>query len=221
MEGTRAPTGVPSGQAQLTIDASTEVNADAGAGADAGDPSAPIAPPDECDIDGGCVSQCGVPGSAQSAVCAVVLRDALCELEGFVGASADVACGQRALIGTACCGACGCVPVEVFFDGTNCWQGMPTCTAPELAGHFLNPHAPGAADGGWMPDASNGVQGEFYPGTTGPDSADASGGDSGSDAGTAEGDVATIDASGSDGGVDDTDAQEPDATTANADAGAD
>jgi hypothetical protein len=197
------------------------VYAGAGGGADAEDPPDSSVPPNACEIDGGCVSQCTDP----SAICAVVSRDILCELEGFVGASAEVGCGQRAVIGTACCGECGCVPVEVFFDGKNCWQGVPTCAAAEWANQFLSPHAPGAADGGWISAANNGVQGQFYLGTTDPNSGDASAADSGSEGGTAGGDGSTIGASGSDSGVADTDAGvttwEPDATTGNADTGAD
>jgi hypothetical protein len=193
----------------------------AGDSADAGGPQDPVALPSDCDIDGGCVSQCSAD---QSAVCGVVWLGFLCELQGFAGASVEVGCGQRATVGTACCGECGCVPVEVFFDGKNCWQGAPTCTAPEWSGLFLNPHAPGAPDGGWISAANNGVPGHFYLGTTDPDAEDASAGDSGSEVGNA-GDGAAIDASGSDGGLADTDAgittSEPDATTGNADAGAD
>jgi hypothetical protein len=196
-------------------------HADAGDTADAEDPSDTIVAPNDCDIDGGCVSQC----TDQSAICAVVSRDTpLCELQGFVGASAELGCAQRAIIGTACCGECGCVPVEVFFDGKNCWQGVPTCTAAEWTDQFLSPHAPGAADGGWISAANNGVQGQFYLGTTDPNSGDASAGDSSSEGGSAGGDGATIGAS-ADGSVADTDAGattwEPDATTGNADTGAD
>jgi hypothetical protein len=155
----------------------------------------------------------------------VLSQDVLCEVEGFAGASAEVGCGQRAIIGTACCGECGCVPVEVFFDGKNCWQGVPTCTVAQWADLFLDPHAPGAADGGWISAANNGVTGQFYLGTTDPDSGDASAGDSGSEDGTAGGDGTMIGESGSDSGVADIDAGimtwEPDATTGNADTGAD
>jgi hypothetical protein len=188
---------------------------DAGASADP-------APPDDCAIDGGCVSKCtGQP----SAICSVVSRDLLCELEGFSGASAEVACGQQVVIGTACCGGCGCVPVEVFFDGENCWEGVPSCAEPQWAGQLLKPHAPGAVDGGWTSAADNGVQGEFYLGTTPPDAGDASSEDGGSDDATPGDDATTIDASGSDGGVADADAGTPsselDAGTGSADTGAD
>jgi hypothetical protein len=144
------------------------VDAGAGGSLDAEDSQDPVVPPNDCDIDGGCVSHC----TDQSVICAVVSRDALCELEGFAGASAEVGCGQRAIIGTACCGECGCVSVEVFFDGKDCWQGVPTCTVAEWTDQFLDPHAPGAADGGWISAANNGVQGRFYLGTTDATSGD-------------------------------------------------
>jgi hypothetical protein len=210
---------LPSQQPLVAVAASADASA-----ADAEAPQDPIVPPIDCDIDGGCVSQCS---SDQSAVCAVVGQGTLCELQGFAGASVEVGCGQRAIVGTACCGECGCVPVEVYFDGKNCWQGVPTCTTPEWTDQFLNPHAPGAADAGWSSAANNGVPGHFYLGTTDPDSDDASAGDSGSEGGTGGGDDTTIDASGSDSGIADTDGGgttwdwEPDATTGSADAGAD
>jgi hypothetical protein len=116
--------------------------------------------------------------------------------------------------------------VQVFFDGKNCWEGVPTCAVAQWANQFLSPHAPGAADGGWISGAANGVQGQFSLGSAAPDAGDASAGDSGSNGGTAADDGSTtIGASGSDGGVADTDAGattwDPDATTGNADAGAD
>jgi hypothetical protein len=193
------------------------------ASSNADDPQDAIAPPpNDCDIDdGGCVSQCTTD---QNAICAVVNRDVLCELIGFAGASTEVACGQRATVGTACCGACGCVPVEVFFDGKNCWQGVPTCTAPEVSGMFLNPHAPGAADGGWTSAANNGEPGQFYLGATQPPG-DASAEDGGSEGGAAGGDGMTVGAAGFDSGVADADAgvttSDLDATTGSADTDAD
>jgi hypothetical protein len=155
--------------------------------------------PTECDLDGGCVSKCIQP----SAVCAVVSRGFLCELDGFVGASTEVTCGQRTVLGTACCGGCGCVPVEVFFDGTTCWQGIPACTGPVL----FDPHAQGASDAGWSVATHNGVAGTFYLGTMGPDAGDAlavDGGREGASAGP--GGDATVDAMGSDDGAEDGDA---------------
>ncbi len=173
------------------------VDAGAGESADAGDPQDPIVPPAHCDVDGGCVSQC----TNQSATCAVISSGVICELDGFVGASAEVGCGQRTIVGTACCGGCGCVPVEVFFDGTSCWQGVPTCAFSGLADQLFNPHDAGAADGGWISAENNGVQGQFYLGTTDLDAGDSPSGDSGADGGTASlgGNNTTIDANGSDG----------------------
>jgi len=141
---------------------------DAGTNDAAGADSQVPPPPGDCDFaDGGCVSQCGA--QHQSTVCAVVTPDSLCELQGFVGTSAQVACGQAAIIGTACCGECGCVPVEVFFDGTYCWEGVPTCTVNGLTDQYLDPHAPGALDAGWDPADANGIPGTFSLGTP-PDS---------------------------------------------------
>jgi hypothetical protein len=198
----------------------------------AADAGAEGPPPNDCDLDGGCVSQCGAPTATQSATCGVVSpQGVLCELDGFTGASVEVACGQRAIVGTACCGECGCVPVEVFFDGKNCWQGVPTCSVSVWANYFLDPHAPGAVDGGWNPAANDGgVQGEFYLGTTPPDAGDAEAEDSGSEGGPADGaadaGATTTDAGGfdgADGGVADADAgvmaADPDATTGDADTG--
>ncbi len=48
-----------------------------------------------------------------------------CELSGFAGASATLAPGETATVGVSCCGSCGCVAVEVRYDGTKCWDGGP------------------------------------------------------------------------------------------------
>jgi hypothetical protein len=160
------------------------------------------APPSQCDLDGGCVSQC----SNQTAVCAVQSTNLLCELQGFTGASTEVACGQRAVIGTACCGECGCVTVEVFFDGTYCWQGVPTCTVSYLTNQFLEPHGPGLADAGWVSGEANGASGQFTLGP--PDAGNAPAGNSDPDGGAADDDSAVPGAGGSTGddGGDDGDA---------------
>jgi hypothetical protein len=99
----------------------------------------------ECNLDGGCTSSCT---ENQSNTCAVMLDRADCELLEFAGASAIVACGQSAAVGTADCGGCGSVEVKVFYDGARCWQGIPDCVLPQFAGNFFDPHAPGAIDAG-------------------------------------------------------------------------
>ena len=153
-------------------------------------------PRDQCDLNGGCVSTCTTP----SAICAVSTDGNYCELKGFVGASAEVGCGQRAIVGIACCGACECVPVEVFFDGTSCWQGMPQCTQPALSGQMFFPHATGGGEGGSfsLPDA--GFPGQFYLGTTNPNAGAGGGGSDGGTTSTADRGAAAG-ASGSDDGM--------------------
>jgi hypothetical protein len=91
-----------------------------------------------CDVDGGCISTC--PSSTLT--CAVENIGIACEFAMFSGASAAVPCGQTATVGTACCGGCGCVAVELFNDGQRCWQGIPDCTLSEFANLFFEPHAP-------------------------------------------------------------------------------
>lgn len=165
------------------------------AGADGGN-GQPPPPPAQCDFaDGGCVAQCNQPQMPQVTQCSVITSTTLCELVGFVGASTQVACGQQAMIGTACCGQCGCVPVEMFYDGTYCWEGVPTCALSYLTDQFYEPHLPGPPDGGpWISAAANGIIAPFYIGTTPPDAGADSGDDS--DGGTADDDggAATADA---------------------------
>ena len=87
-----------------------------------------------CDADGGCIS---LRAPSENANCAVVSAVSYCEFELFKDVSTTVTCGQTVTVGTANCGACGSVAVEVFYDGSHCWQGMPDCT-----GKFVYPHAP-------------------------------------------------------------------------------
>ncbi len=115
--------------------------ADPSASGAAGAPSG-SEPPNDCALNDTCVSKCTVP----TATCGIEAFDGYCEFAGFDGASTQVACGARAVVGTACCGGCGCVPVEVFFDGQSCWQGAPQCTYPAFAGLMFSPHAPTPAD---------------------------------------------------------------------------
>jgi hypothetical protein len=114
------------------VDAGAEASDDAGD--DSGnDESA------ECDLaDGGCVATC----SGQSVTCTVESVSSACEPNMFADASATVACGQTVTVGTSCCGGCGCVPVQLYFDGKRCWEGMPACALSQFAGKFFDPHAP-------------------------------------------------------------------------------
>lgn len=95
-----------SGAAASTADSSMVEGGSAGDGTSAVLPlpaggTASTNPADaECDLNGGCVSKC----TDQTVTCSVQRLDSACELQGFVGASTQVACGQRAVIGTACCG---------------------------------------------------------------------------------------------------------------------
>jgi hypothetical protein len=77
----------------------------------------------ECDITTGCAATC----QEESATCTVAPLDFACEFVAVAGESAQVACGEMAVVGMACCGGCGCVDVKVYFDGHKCWQGIPDC----------------------------------------------------------------------------------------------
>ena len=94
----------------------------------------------ECDIDGGCASVCSDKG--QMVTCAVESFQNDCEFEMFHDVPAAVTCGQAATVGIANCGLCGMVPVQVFFDGTYCWQGVPDCSLVLFNGKVFDPHAP-------------------------------------------------------------------------------
>ena len=92
----------------------------------------------ECDSEGICTEGCDAP----SVTCVVGTLEIGCEIKQFRGMSATVGCGRTASVGTANCGACGSVAVEVYFDGKQCWEGIPSCSRPEYFGKFLDPHAP-------------------------------------------------------------------------------
>ena len=141
----------------------------------------PKPPPESCDLNGTCITNC----LANPVTCGVETASA-CEFIGFTGATAQVACGQRAVIGTACCGGCGCVPVEVFFDGTYCWQGVPRCEGGALGNKMLYPHAPTTpADPSYTPPRT--VPGTFYLGSGGFGGSDAQGGAAGNSSGGTSG----------------------------------
>ena len=165
---------------------------DAGAaGASAGQAgaieSAPPPPPPSCELD----RTCTIEGEATVVHCAVDYVGFTCEFEGFKGATAEISGGRRAVIGTACCGGCGCTPVEVYFDGTYCWQGIPQCELPQFSDQVFSPHLPTDPNPTFKPPTN--VPGTFYLGTGGfggaggspsthPGGAEA-GGRSGADAG--------------------------------------
>ncbi len=106
----------------------------AGAAAD-GDP-----PEDEeassCDLDGDCLATC----HGQLAECEVVDPGYSCEFTQLAGVSQQLTCGEPLVAGNVCCGGCGCVDVVLYFDGQQCWQGLPACDLPEYAGKVLFPH---------------------------------------------------------------------------------
>jgi hypothetical protein len=139
----------------------------------------------ECDLlDGGCLSDCT---SDRGNTCTVILDSTDCELLEFTGAFVTVACGQSAVVGTANCGGCGSVEVEVYYDGARCWEGIPNCALPQLAGKFFDPHAPGIIDAGVAHgvDAATGADADTDEdaGSTADASADGA-----SDAGSDQGD---------------------------------
>ena len=118
-----------------------------------------VPPRDHCVLDDTCVSKCTVP----SATCGIEAYGGYCEFAGFEGASTQVACGERKVIGTACCGGCGCVPVEVFFDGEQCWEGAPQCAYPIFASLMFSPHPPTPANAPPFTPSTD-VPGTFYLG---------------------------------------------------------
>jgi hypothetical protein len=94
-----------------------------------------------CSLEGG-PNSCVLTCTDASVTCVVAYASFSCELEEFAEASATVACGQTATVGTACCGACGCVAVEVFYDGKRCWEGIPDCSQGTVEGQWFDPRAP-------------------------------------------------------------------------------
>jgi hypothetical protein len=113
---------------------------------DAGDGSLTDGMSPDCDANsesGSCAHMCPDAGVG----CTVQFATFSCELAEFADASAIVTCGQTATVGTACCGGCGCVAVEVYYDGRQCWEGIPDCpdsAVAGFAGRWFDPHAPHA-----------------------------------------------------------------------------
>jgi len=114
------------------------------------------APPPPCDLNGNCSSD----GDGATVTCGVVPGNE-CEFTGFVGATAQLAWGKSQVIGLACCGQCECVPVEVYFDGAQCWQGIPQCAE----NRFITPHAATTPNPSFTPNTY--AHGSFYLGSGG------------------------------------------------------
>ena len=171
-----------SGTSESTGDETTGTVSSAGSsnlssgGAGLGEPAStePVSPPQSCDLDNGCVTDC----EENSVTCDIASTNVACEFEGFTGATAQVACGRRVVIGMACCGGCGCVPVEVFFDGNYCWQGVPRCEGGALGNKMLFPHAPTTSNLSYTLPSN--VPGSFYLGSGGFAGSGGSAGSSGS-----------------------------------------
>jgi hypothetical protein len=126
------------GQAGGGNEAGDTASAAAGSG-DAGASNAPArTPPTECDVDGGCASNC----AGETVSCGVESFANYCEFELFHDTPATVTCGQTATVGIANCGLCGSVAVQVFYDGSHCWQGVPDCQGSVSFGKLFDPHAP-------------------------------------------------------------------------------
>ena len=130
-----------------------------------------------CDLNGNCDSSC-----QNTPVTCGVQSGSECEYWGFVGATAQVTCGQRTVIGVACCGQCECVPVEIYFDGVTCWQGIPQCNNA-----LAYPHSTTTPNPSFTPPA--GLQGSYTLGPAGG-GASASGGASSASAGASVQDAA-------------------------------
>ena len=149
------------------------VNEDGSAGAaeagSAGEgPSSDSVPPSgvdqqhtQCDLHGSCVSK----GEDKPVTCGVEALGFACEFDGFVGATTQVSSGKRAVVGTACCGGCGCVPVEVYFDGSHCWEGIPQCTLPQFTDQLFDPHGTTQPNPSFTPPTT--IPGDFYMGSGG------------------------------------------------------
>jgi len=148
--------------ARRNVDAGTESAGEAGSDSGGSGPTAEAEPPPKsCDLNETCTSNC----EDRAVTCGIDPAGFACEFQGFQGATAKVSCGQRVVIGTACCGGCDCVPVEVYFDGTYCWQGVPQCKLGEFTNQMFFPHLATAPNTSFVPPS--GVPGSFYLGSGG------------------------------------------------------
>jgi hypothetical protein len=147
-------------------DGSATASTDGGSAGEA--PSSDAIPPSgvgqehtQCDLNTSCMSN----ATTTIVTCGVEAIGFACEFEGFVGATADVGSGQHVVIGTACCGGCGCTPVEVYYDGRNCWQGIPECVLPQFMDQMFDPHHTTIPNPSFSPPST--VPGNFYLGSGG------------------------------------------------------
>lgn len=81
-----------------------------------------------------------IPACAK--ICKIRSNGINCEFNQFEGQSALIVPGQTAKVGTSCCGTCGCISVQLYYDGFYCWQGVPECDCCNLQGRWLNPYIP-------------------------------------------------------------------------------
>jgi len=148
--------------AKRSVDAATESAGDAAVDSGGSGPTAEAKPPPKsCDLNETCTSNC----EDRAVTCGIDPAGFACEFQGFQGATAEVSCGQRVVIGTACCGGCDCVPVEVYFDGSYCWQGVPQCKLGEFTNQMFFPHLTTTPNASFTPP--RGVPGSFYLGSGG------------------------------------------------------
>ncbi len=180
---TGGSTGESGGSVGSSAGSTGETDGDSAA---AGASGADAGPPPPCDLLGNCGSECAVP-----TVTCGVRTGAECEFKGFDGATAEVSCGKPTVVGIACCGACGCVPVEVYFDGAQCWQGIPKCEGHDPSQPpFLQPHATTTPNPSFTPPTT--VVGSFSLGNGGTGGGEAVGGGGGtSSAGAADNSAGT------------------------------
>jgi len=113
--------------------------------------------PESCELNNTCASK----NEDTIVTCGVVSSGHACEFDGFSGATASIAGGQRVVVGTACCGGCGCIPVELYFDGKHCWQGIPQCSLGNFENQVFTPHPTTTPNPSFVPPNS------FYLGSGG------------------------------------------------------
>jgi hypothetical protein len=83
----------------------------------------------------------GTCASSPNAACrtCTIRANGACEFNPFVGLGASLAPGQVASIGSVNCGSCGLVTVQVYYDGSRCWEGFPSCPS---FGAWQSPYVP-------------------------------------------------------------------------------